>query len=177
MDQYQRARFAVISFASTATMIWPLSDDTWSLKPLIAGLSPYADVPPDAASTVDLGAANTMLSDKLRQALRDYPGSLTDPSGALVASALNTKNVLTVSRQLGIPDIYRGEKQLIDGFVPKLTPPPGNSGTPASDNQIIERTELYWLFTSLAGSLILVEIYLLIRDVMRSRLVQQDVRL
>ncbi|WP_421843931.1 hypothetical protein [Mycobacterium sp.] len=31
-DQYPRARFALISFASKATLDWPLSDDVWSFK-------------------------------------------------------------------------------------------------------------------------------------------------
>src|SRR2546422_677522 len=41
IDQYPRARFSVIEFASKAAELWPLSADAWSLKPLIQGLSPY----------------------------------------------------------------------------------------------------------------------------------------
>ncbi|WP_123027311.1 VWA domain-containing protein [Mycolicibacterium stellerae] len=75
VNQYPRARFAVIGFASKARMDWPLSDDMWSLKPRIDGMSPYTDVPPDAMFTVDAAAANDLLRDKLAQASRLYPGS------------------------------------------------------------------------------------------------------
>jgi Ca-activated chloride channel homolog len=75
VNQYPRARFAVISFASTAQVDWPLSDDVWSLKPRIDGMSPYTDVPLDAMFTVDAAAANDLLGNKLAQAQRLYPGS------------------------------------------------------------------------------------------------------
>jgi Ca-activated chloride channel homolog len=75
VNQYPRARFAVIGFASKARMDWPLSDDMWSLKPRIDGLSPYTNVPPDAMFTVDAAAANDLLRDKLAQASRLYPDS------------------------------------------------------------------------------------------------------
>lgn len=75
VDQFPRARFAVISFASKAQMDWPLSDDVWSLKPRIDGMSPYTEVPPDAMFTVDAAAANDLLRDKLAQASRLYPDS------------------------------------------------------------------------------------------------------
>lgn len=72
IDQYPRARFAVISFASHARLDWPLSDDVWSLKPLIAGLSTYTEVPGDAMFTVDVGAANEVLRTELDHAADQY---------------------------------------------------------------------------------------------------------
>jgi Ca-activated chloride channel homolog len=75
VDQYPQARFAVISFASKAKMDWPLSDDVWSLKPRVEGMSPYTDVSADAMFTVDAGAAKDLLRDKLAQASRLYPDS------------------------------------------------------------------------------------------------------
>jgi Ca-activated chloride channel homolog len=75
IDQYPRARFSVIEFASKAAELWPLSADTWSLKPLIQGLSPYTEVPEDAMYRVDAGAANELLHDKLTQSRSQYPGS------------------------------------------------------------------------------------------------------
>jgi Ca-activated chloride channel homolog len=75
VDQYPHARFAMISFASKANMDWPLSDDVWSLKPRLAGMSPYTDVPDDAMFSVDAGAAKDVLRDKLAQASRLYPDS------------------------------------------------------------------------------------------------------
>ncbi|MDP7707428.1 VWA domain-containing protein [Mycobacterium sp. TY815] len=75
IDQYPRARFAVISFASRARLDWPLSDDVWSLKPLIAGLSPYTEVPTDAMFTVNVGAANDVLRTQLFHASTQYRDS------------------------------------------------------------------------------------------------------
>jgi Ca-activated chloride channel homolog len=75
MDQYPRARFAVIGFASSAGPDWPLSDDMWGLKPMVNGLSPYTEVPPDAMYQVNAAAANDVLRDKLAQASQQYPGA------------------------------------------------------------------------------------------------------
>ena len=75
IDAYPRARFALIGFSSAARMDWPLSDDAWSLKPVVEGLSPYTSIPPDALAKVDAGAAADILQQKMTQAGRDYPAS------------------------------------------------------------------------------------------------------
>lgn len=75
IDQYPRARFSVISFAAKASLDWPLSDDVWSLKPLIKGLSTYTEVPPDAMFAVDSGAANGLLRAKLAEATEQHRNS------------------------------------------------------------------------------------------------------
>lgn len=75
IDQYPRARFAVIDFASKASLDWPLSDDVWSLKPLIKGLSTYTEVPSDAMYQVNVAAANDVLRTKLSEATQQNPGS------------------------------------------------------------------------------------------------------
>jgi Ca-activated chloride channel family protein len=75
VDQYPRARFAVIDFASQASLDWPLSDDVWGLKPLIKGLSTYTDVPDDAMFQVNIAAANDVLCNKLAEATQQYRDS------------------------------------------------------------------------------------------------------
>jgi Ca-activated chloride channel family protein len=75
IDQYPRARFAVIAFASKARLDWPLSDDAWSLKPYVNGLSAYTDVPDDAMYQVNIGAANDLLRTKLDEASKQYKDS------------------------------------------------------------------------------------------------------
>jgi hypothetical protein len=75
IDHYPGARFAVISFAAKASLDWPLSDDAWSLKPLIKGLSTYTEAPPDATFAVNAGAANGLLRAKLAEAAEQYPNS------------------------------------------------------------------------------------------------------
>lgn len=75
VDTYPKARFAVIGFASAPDIAWPLSEDIWSLKAVIAGLSPYVSVAPDAAAQVDAGAAANLLRYQLIQAGQQYPGA------------------------------------------------------------------------------------------------------
>ena len=40
IDQRPGARFAMIAFASRASLDWPLSEDGWSLRPEVARLTP-----------------------------------------------------------------------------------------------------------------------------------------
>lgn len=75
LDAYPKARFAMIGFASRPAIEWPLSEDAWSLKSVVAGLSPYVSVPPDAAFRVDAAAAANVLRYQLIQAAQQYPGS------------------------------------------------------------------------------------------------------
>jgi len=73
VDAFPNARFAAIGFSSAAAVDWPLSDDVWSLKAVLAGLSPYVDVEPDAAASVNAGAAANLLRYQLIQATAQYP--------------------------------------------------------------------------------------------------------
>lgn len=75
IDQYPRARFAIIAFASKAGLDWPLSDDVWSLKPYVKGLSAYTEVSEDAMFAVNIAAANDLLRHKLDQATEQHKDS------------------------------------------------------------------------------------------------------
>jgi Ca-activated chloride channel homolog len=72
LDRYPDARVAVISFASRASLDWPLSADTWSLRPVVSTLTPYA-AGPDAADATNAGAAGNMLRYQLIAAVQQYP--------------------------------------------------------------------------------------------------------
>ncbi|GAB7066939.1 VWA domain-containing protein [Mycobacterium hodleri] len=72
LDRYPDARVAVISFASRASLDWPLSADTWSLRPVVSTLTPYA-AGPDAAAETNAGAAGNMLRYQLISAVQQYP--------------------------------------------------------------------------------------------------------
>jgi Ca-activated chloride channel family protein len=74
IDHYRGAQFAVISFSSAAALDWPLSDDVWSLKPLIAGLSTDPTGSPDAMYEVNAAAASDILASQLDRATRRTPG-------------------------------------------------------------------------------------------------------
>ncbi len=75
IDEYPRARFAVIAFASKAGVDWPLSDDAWSLQSMIRGLSPYTLVASDAVYTADPAAAKDVLVEQLKTAAERFPNS------------------------------------------------------------------------------------------------------
>ncbi|MDT5147745.1 MAG: hypothetical protein QOC58_2390 [Mycobacterium sp.] len=77
IDQYQHARFALISYAGNATMDWPLSDDAWSLQSVVKGLSPYTQAGPDAGYRADPVAARDVLRAKVDAAAKMFPGSQT----------------------------------------------------------------------------------------------------
>jgi Ca-activated chloride channel homolog len=72
IDRYPRARFAVIGFASAPSLDWPLSADTWSLRPVMDAIAANA-VTPDAVTQTNAGAANTVLRYQLISAVEQYP--------------------------------------------------------------------------------------------------------
>ena len=232
IEQYPRARFSVISFASKPTVDWALSDDRWALKPMIAGMSPYTLVAPDAMYTVDAGAAGDLLHEKLQLAVQHHRGSqnvvfyfgvgaggsrapqddftvagvkvaggavlgygtteggpipqgwmngnlvyMSDPAtGAALNSAIAEPRLRTIADTLEVPYFHRESGHGITAVLPALrqAAEPGDDSVVVA-SRLVERTELYWVFTLLAAALVLVEIGLSIRDFRRSLLVRQDV--
>ena len=88
IERYPRARFAVVTFASRASLDWPLSEDVWSLEPTVARLRPYnaMDTEPDAAAAANvlryqLIAAGQQYRDSTN--LVFYFGSGASGSGAI----------------------------------------------------------------------------------------------
>jgi Ca-activated chloride channel family protein len=75
VDQYPGARFALISFSSRASLDWPLSNDVWSLEPMVARLTAYTLPSPDAAYQADAAAASDVLRYKLQQAQFQFPAA------------------------------------------------------------------------------------------------------
>lgn len=70
--RYPRARFAVIAFASSPDLEWPLSPDTWSLRPVLAAETPYAAAP-DAVFETNVAAAGNVLRYQLISARQQFP--------------------------------------------------------------------------------------------------------
>lgn len=224
IDQYPRARFAVISFAAQASLDWPLSDDVWSLKPLVKGLSTYTEVPPDAMFDVNAGAAAGLLRAKLAEATEQYrdsknlvfyfgegaggariaqngfdvphtsiaggavlgygtpaggpvPEALVDgdlvyewdeQSNRAANSGLNEDALKGIAGQLGVPYFHR-ENGPITAVLPAVDLTGSQGASPVVSSTTVERTELYWLFTGLAGVLALVETDLTLREFRRNR--------
>lgn len=151
LDQYPAARFALITFSSRASLEWPLSDDVWSLRPTVAALSPV-----EADSDASL-AGNTLQS-QLAQAAQQYPSSQnvvlyygSAPNDAPLRAIAEQSNVPYVAPEPGMP------VQLDQPDVPDT-----------------ERIELYWLLALLAAGLLLVEIYLSVREFRRGRIARRD---
>jgi hypothetical protein len=72
IDRYPDARFAVIAFASRPSLDWPLSADTWSLRPVTSAITPYASAP-DTISQTNVGAAENVLRYQLIGARQQFP--------------------------------------------------------------------------------------------------------
>jgi hypothetical protein len=72
IDRYPDARFAVIAFASRPSLDWPLSADTWSLRPVTSAMTPYASTP-DAVTQTNVGAAGNVLRYQLIGARQQFP--------------------------------------------------------------------------------------------------------
>lgn len=233
VDEYPHARFAIISFAAKASIDWPLSDDAWSLKSYVKGLSPYTLVTSDAVFQVNAGVARDLLLDKLDEASRIFHGSKsvvfylgegagdsrvaptpfeglkgkaaggavlgygtpeggpipqgwldgtkvyqTDPGGGgPLNSRIDQQRLKDIAAELNVPYFHRQSGEQISGVVPVL-----DRGTAVQGEgnrlrtQMIERQELYWLFTLLAAALLLAELMATIREYRQNRLSRRDVK-
>jgi len=192
INQYPAARYALVSFTSRAALEWPLSEDVWSLRPTIASLSSR----PDAGSDVDAAAAGNILRYQLIQATQQYPGSrnvvlylgsgapgsrqpqgdvdLTRGSvegGAVLgygrADAIDEAELRHVAGQLDVPYLHRDPRQPLRLDLPD---------TPDGAGVVAERIELYWLPALLAAGLLLIEIFLSVREFRRGRTAQRNLR-
>lgn len=233
IDEYPHARFSVISFASKASVDWPLSDDAWSLQSMVDGLSPYTLVAPDTVYQVDPAIARDLLVSKVKDASATYSGSKSlvfyfgegaagsrvptaplnidrdkvaggavlgygtltggpipagwvdgtkayqsDPSGngAALNSSIDETRLKNIAAQLDVPYFHRESGQPISGVLP----PVDHSAAVRHDGhkvtaQLLERREMYWVFTLTAAVLLLIEIALTIREYRRNRMSRRDV--
>lgn len=201
IDRYPQARFAVISFAARPSLDWPLSEDVWSLQPLVSRLTPYSD----DRGLVNAAAAANVLRYQLIAAAQQYPdaqnlvfyfgsgaagsrvpqGEFDPPPGSVDGgavlgygiadegdTALNEPALRRVADQLGVPYVHREAGQQL----PQATPvQPADQ--PTATSGIPQRTELYFVFTLLAAVLLLFEVYLTVREFRRTRLARRDVTL
>ena len=190
ITQYPAARYALVAFASKASLDWPLSADVWSLRAVIAALSSQR-----SDADVNAAAAGTVLRYQLMQATQHYPGSrnvvlylgsgapgsrapqgdfdLTQGSvngGAVLgygrSDAIDEAELRHIAGQLGVPYLRRDPGR---HFRPDLPDTPHRIGAETS-----ERIELYWPPALLAAGLLLVEIYLSVREFRRGRIARRD---
>jgi Ca-activated chloride channel homolog len=198
LDLYPTARVAVITFASRPSLDWPLSADDWSLRPVMSALAPYSAAadPPDQTNA---GAAANVLRYQLIGASQQYPRAknlvfylgtgvnesqapqreFDLPEGAVDGGAVlgygssDGEPVLrAVADQIGVPFVPRdGTAPLVGVLTDQGTAigPPPTVAAPAG------RTELYWAPLLAAAVLVLVELYLVLREFRRTRLANADV--
>jgi hypothetical protein len=196
IDRYPDARMAVITFGVRASVDWPLSSDTWSLRPVIAAVTPYPSAP-DATAQTNVGAAANVLRYQLFGAMQQYPraknlvfylGAGTPetsqppsefdlPEGAVDGGAVLgygpvADSLRPVAEQIGVPYESRNPAAQLADVLPS-DPPAG--ADPAVAAQAPGRTELYWAFAAAAAALILVELYLWLREFRRTRMATADV--
>ncbi len=230
VDEYPRARFTLLSFASQAAVDWPLSDDVWSFKPMVDGLSPYILVSGEAIHEADSGAAAQILRENLERATALHPnsknvvfylgegagGSGADqtrfelPDDAIAGGAVlgygsaqgapvprgwvdgnlvymhdpqtdqplhstpDQARLEGIAEQLGVPYFHREHGQAIAAAVPSVESPlSADEDDVLVATKLIDRTELYWIFTLLAAALVLVEIYLTVFEFRRNRIARR----
>lgn len=188
IKQYPVARYALVVFDAKASLIWPLSEDVWSLPPTIAALDSVRSGP-----DVDAGAARTVLRYQLLQAVQQYrasrnvvlyfgsgaPGSRAPQSdfdltrgsvagGAVLGygrgDAINEPKLRQIAGQFDVPYEHRDPDRPL-----RLHLPDARHGTEAP-----ERIELYWLPAVLAAVLLLTEIYFSVGEFRRGRIARRD---
>jgi len=185
LDRYPDARFALIGFTDRPQLRWPLSADTWSLRPLVDVLTPAAPRP-DAAPP-NAGAAATVLRYQLISAGQQYPRApnlvfylgagaprsdsptreFDPPVGAVRGGAVfgygpADSTLSGIAAELGIRYIPR--------TADTSTPDTQTVTADGSGGDLrVERRELYWLPAGLAALLVLIELSRLLRTVQRNR--------
>jgi hypothetical protein len=188
IDRYPTARFAVVGFASGPALEWTLSADAWSLKPVVT--TPVTYRTPELTDT-DAGAASTVLRYQLLSAVQQYPdaknlvyylGAGTPesaipqrefdlPDGVVAGGAVigygddAVSTLRTVAQQIGVPYVQRTDAGLpADAFPDVVRPAQQPTGAAQS------ATELYWALSGLAAALLLIELFLALREAARTRL-------
>ncbi|MBX7447359.1 VWA domain-containing protein [Mycolicibacterium sp. 3033] len=184
---HEGARFGVITFTSRPAVAWPLSGDAWSLRPLVDTLSPAAG-PAAAADQANAAAAANVLRYQLIAARQRYPqaeelvyyfgsgaAQSTSPQSVFAAEAVDGGAVFgydggdgaarlrAISDQLGVPYVDRAAGDPVRAAET-------GSADAATFTESTPRTEYYWVLTSLASALLLIEIGLTVRDLRRTRL-------
>jgi hypothetical protein len=193
VDRYPGARIALITFAARPSLQWPLSEDAWSLKPVVAEIEPYsAD-----AGEVNAAAAANVLRYQLIAAGQRHPGAPNlvfyfgsgapgseapqgefEPDsvdgGAVLGygAARNDAGLERVADELGVPYVARDGGPVTD-VLPQDDG--GAQQVSADDAAAPDRTDLYWMFTLVAVVLLMFEIYLTLREFRASRGARRDV--
>lgn len=190
IGRYPQARFALISFAAEPTLEWPLSADTWSLRPVVATLRPDPE-PVDGMAAPNAGAAATVLRYQLISARQQYPradnlvfylgagtpGTGTParefdlPAGAVSGGAVlgyadpAVRTLQRIAGQIGVPYLPRTDAAPLDAVLPD------DAAHRRHDVPVtaVRLTEIYWAAAAAAGVLLLAELFTILREFRRTR--------
>lgn len=193
IERHPGARFALISFADRPAVEWPLSADTWSLRPVVESMNAYAATP-DA----NVGAAASVLRYQLIGAVQQFPrarnlvfylgaGAAESqapqrefqlPEGAVDGGAVlgyggaGAQALRGVADQIGVPFVPR-----TDAAPPADALGAGETGgqAPAAP-PVTSATRLYWVFAGVAALLLLAELYLVLREYRRTQSIDVGLR-
>jgi hypothetical protein len=196
IERHPRARFAVISFVDRPSVDWPLSADTWSLRPVAAA----ANAQPAAADAPDanVGAAANILRYQLISAVQQFPRArnlvfylgagapesqapqrefqlpenAVDGGAVLGYDPAGAQSLRGVAEQIGVPFVPRTDAAPLDGALPADET---GSQVPAAP-AVATAVELYWVFAGVAALLVLVELYLVLREFRRTQPIDVELR-
>ncbi|AKS31391.1 hypothetical protein [Mycolicibacterium goodii] len=185
IDRHPEARFAVIGFTSRPTLSWPLSADTWSLRPVVEALD--VDLGTDVEQA-NVGAAGNMLRYQLISAQQqfpraanlvyylgagapesqapqrdfDLPEDAVDGGAVVGYGAAGAQRLRAVAGQIGVPYVGRtaplAELPADDAGEAAASAPPAGAS----------RVEIYWAPAGIAAVLVLIELYLVLRELRRN---------
>ncbi|MGV0604794.1 vWA domain-containing protein [Mycolicibacterium sp. XJ1904] len=192
IDHYPQARFALITFAARSSVEWPLSEDNWSLKPVVAAVTPdtaggevnaaaAANVlryqliaagqrSPDAANLVFYFGSGAPGSQAPQGEFDPVPGSVDGGAVFGYGATRDESRLRAIADQLGVPFVARDTAQAVTEDAPDVD---GVSSARA-DATASDRSDLYWFFTMVAAVLLLFEIYLTLREFRTSRAARRD---
>ena len=189
IDRYPDARFSMISFDARPALDWPLSADSWSLRPIIAAADPY---PRGTEVMTNVGAASTVLRYQLISALQQFPKAqnlvfyfgagapdstvpqrefqipenATDGGAVFGYGARGAPALRSVADQLGVDYLQREQVQSVTEVIPEaavVEQTTDNASDPSG-------FELYPVLAGIAALLILTELYHALRHLRRARL-------
>lgn len=196
IERYPRARFALISFADRPSVDWPLSADTWSLRPVVAATNAAPEAPdaPDA----NVGAAANILRYQMISAVQQFPRArnlvfylgagapesqapqrgfqlpehAVDGGAVLGYDDAGAQALRAVAAQIGVQFVSRTDATPLGEALPAdETREQATSAEPVST-----AVELYWIFAAVAALLVLVELYLVLREFRRTQPIDMGLR-
>ncbi|WKG06786.1 VWA domain-containing protein [Mycolicibacterium sp. HK-90] len=187
IERHPNARFALISFADRPAVEWPLSADTWSLRPVVSAMDAYAATP-DA----NVGAAASVLRYQLISAVQQFPRAqnlvfylgagaaesqapqrefqlpenAVDGGAVLGYGSVGSQALRGVADQIGVPFVSRTDATPL---ADRLGADADAGGQVPAVPPVTTATRLYWVFAGAAALLLLVELYLVLREFRRTQ--------